>query len=110
MPRARTTFSEFSINPAAERPAKKAPTLPELDPALDPIERKVRTIVADVYGVDFTEAALDTPFLRLSEDELDVVEICMEVEEAFGLEEIDDEHIEGLVTVKDLVAYVRRRQ
>lgn len=87
---------------------KKAPTLPELDPALDPIERKVRTIVAKVYGVEFSEAAPDTAFLSLSDDELDVVESVMEVEAAFNIE-IDEDAIDRFVNVADLVAYVRKR-
>ena len=113
MPRARTAFADFSIKPAADHPyrrgPKKSPTLPELDPALDPIEKQVRTIVADVYGVDFSQAAPDTAFLSLSDDELDVVESVMEVEEAFGIE-IDEDTIDGFVTVADLIAVVRRRR
>lgn len=111
MPRARTSFADFTINPAADKTAKKAPTLPELDPNLDEVERRVRTIVADVLGIDFERAALEESFDSLSDDvELDLIEICMSVEDAFKLEEIDDEHIEGFVQVKDLVDYVRRRR
>lgn len=110
MPRTRTAFADFSINPAAAQLTRKKPTLPKLDPNIDPLERKVRTIVADELGIDFGRAGLEEAFARLSDDvELDVIEICMTVERKFKLEEIDDADIERFVRVKDLVEYVRRR-
>jgi acyl carrier protein len=93
------------------RGPKKAPTLEQLQEELGPIERKVRTIVADEMGVDFERATPETAFVRdLAADELDVVEIAINIEQAFDLEEIDDAHIEGFVFVRDVIEYVRRRR
>lgn len=69
-------------------------------------EAKLKKIIVDLLAVDETEI---TPGSKIQEDlgadSLDVVELVMEVEEAFDLE-IPDECCEKFVTVKDVLDYI----
>ena len=57
--------------------------------------------------VDEDKITEDTNFLSdLDADSLDVVELAMGLEEAFGIPEISEDEIKGVQTVGDLVAYV----
>lgn len=87
---------------------KRAPTLPTLDPHIDPVERKVRTIIADSLGMDLEDATLDKALLEdLGADSLDVVELTMDLEAEFGIV-IDEDDSDRFVRVKDVVNHVRR--
>ena len=58
---------------------------------------------------DLTPDAIseDTSFVDdLGIDSLDVVELVMELEDAFGLDEIPEEELKKMHTVGDLVEYV----
>ena len=58
---------------------------------------------------DLTPDAIseDTSFVEdLGIDSLDVVELVMEMEDAFGLDEIPEEDLKKMRTVGDLVEYV----
>ena len=58
---------------------------------------------------DLTPDAIseDTSFVEdLGIDSLDVVELVMELEDAFGLDEIPEEELKKMRTVGDLVEYV----
>lgn len=60
MPRARTSFADFSINPTADRQSRKAPThLPTLDVPIDPLERKVRDLIGIEMGLGVDEVLLE---------------------------------------------------
>ena len=107
MPRARTSFANFSINPAADRPSRKPPTLPVLD--IDPLERKVRDLIGLEMGLDVDEVRPEAALVEdLGADSLDVAELTLALEEAFGLEEIEAEVAERFVRVGDVIRYVRR--
>ena len=67
---------------------------------------KVREILCDQLDIDPDEVTLDTDIIDdLGADSLDVVEMLMAMEEAFGFA-IPDGDIEDLITVSDVVAYV----
>lgn len=71
------------------------------------IFEKIRAIISEQFDVDEDKITEDTNFLSdLDADSLDVVELAMGLEEAFGIPEISEDEIKGVQTVGDLVAYV----
>jgi acyl carrier protein len=75
----------------------------------DPIESKVKEIVAEQLGVPAEEIGLSSLFARdLGADALDVVELVMAFEEEFDIE-IDDDDAEKLRTVQDVIDFVAQR-
>ena len=68
---------------------------------------KVKAIIADKLSIDEDTISLDSSFTEdLSADSLDIVELIMALEDEFDLE-IPDEDAEGIVTVGDIVDYIR---
>jgi acyl carrier protein len=68
---------------------------------------QIKALIAAQFEVSPDSVTEDTDFLQdLEADSLDIVELTMEVEEKFGLEEISEETIQSIRTVRDLVAYV----
>ena len=67
---------------------------------------KVKQIIVEQLGVDESEITASASFQDdLGADSLDVVELVMAFEEAFGIE-IPDEDAEKIKTVKDAIDYV----
>jgi acyl carrier protein len=72
------------------------------------IEDKIKKIVAEKLSVDLDEVVPDASFVDdLGADSLDLVELIMSMEEEFDIE-ISDEQAEKLVTVKDVLDYVKK--
>ncbi len=70
------------------------------------IEDKVKKIIAEKLSVDMEEVVPQASFVDdLGADSLDLVELIMSMEEEFDID-ISDEDAEGIVTVKDAIAYV----
>jgi len=70
---------------------------------------KVRKIIAEQLGIDEEEITLESSFIDdLGADSLDIVELIMALEEEFDLE-IPDEDAEKIVTVGDVVEYVKNK-
>ena len=83
----------------------KIPSLHESE-----IERKLKTIIIEQLQVNESEVTPNANFkLDLGADDLDVVELVMQVEEAFNLE-IPDRDAKKLATVKDMVSYIEQRK
>jgi len=79
------------------------------DVAEDILER-VKKIVVDRLGVDEADVKLEASFKEdLDADSLDIVELVMELEDEFGLE-ISDEDAEKILTVGDVVNYIKSHQ
>lgn len=77
--------------------------------AEDILER-VKKIVVDRLGVDEADVKLEASFKEdLDADSLDIVELVMELEDEFGLE-ISDEDAEKILTVGDVVNYIKSHQ
>ena len=71
------------------------------------IEDKIKKIVAEKLSVDLDEVVPDASFIDdLGADSLDLVELIMSMEEEFDIE-ISDEQAEKLLTVKDVLDYVK---
>ena len=74
------------------------------------IEQQVKKIVAEQLGVNEAEVKNESSFQDdLGADSLDVVELVMALEEAFGCE-IPDEEAEKITTVQAAIDYVNAKQ
>ncbi|MBR3325022.1 MAG: acyl carrier protein [Clostridia bacterium] len=68
---------------------------------------KVKNIIVEQLGVAEGEIELDSSFIDdLGADSLDIVELIMALEEEFDIE-IPDEDAEKVVTVQDVVDYLK---
>lgn len=74
------------------------------------IFEKVQEKVSEQLGVDADEVLLESSFIDdLGADSLDIVELLMALEEEFDIE-IPDEEAEKLVTVGDVVDYIKNNK
>ncbi len=72
-------------------------------------DKKIKQIIAEQLGLNEDEIAESASLLDdLGADSLDIVELVMAMEEEFEME-IPDEDAEKIVTVKDVIDYVKRR-
>ncbi len=70
------------------------------------LEEQVKKIIVDQLGVSADEVKPEASFVEdLGADSLDLTELIMAMEEAFGVE-IADEDAQKILKVKDAVAYV----
>lgn len=68
---------------------------------------KVKAVVAEKLNVDESEITVNTSFKDdLDADSLDLFEMVMALEEEFGIE-IPSEDLEKLVTVGDVLDYLK---
>ncbi len=73
------------------------------------IEEQVKKIISEQLGVGVDEIRPESSFIDdLGADSLDIVELVMAMEEAFGTD-IPDEDAEKIQTVKDAIDYVEQR-
>jgi acyl carrier protein len=71
---------------------------------------KVIKLISDATKIDIAKINLETSFVDdLNLDSLDIVELMMKMEDEVGVE-IPEEDAEGLKTVKDIVAYLEKKQ
>lgn len=76
----------------------------------DSIETKVIDIIAEKLKVDKDEIAPEKSFTRdLGADSLDTVELVMEFEENFDIDEIPEEEAESIKTVGDAIEYIKKK-
>ena len=62
------------------------------------------------YKYDYLKSNLDKNFEELNIDSLDITEVCMEIEEKFDLEAIQDNDIENFKTIKDVIDFVETQR
>jgi acyl carrier protein len=73
------------------------------------LEEKVIKIVMEQLDVTQEECVLEASFIDdLGADSLDIVELLMEMEEAFDIE-IADEELEKIATIQDVVDFLRQK-
>ncbi|HET6871642.1 MAG TPA: acyl carrier protein [Sporolactobacillaceae bacterium] len=73
----------------------------------DDILARVKKIVADRLDVDEADVKPEANFKEdLEADSLDVVELVMELEDEFNLE-ISDDDAEKILTVGDVIEYIK---
>jgi acyl carrier protein len=76
---------------------------------MDGLTQKIHSIVAEQLGVDESDLVPEASLLDdLGADSLDVVELVMAIEEAFGIE-VPDEDAENIRTISDICSYVEAR-
>lgn len=69
--------------------------------------QKIKSIIADQLGVDEEEITMEASFIDdLGADSLDIVELIMALESEFDIE-FPDEDAEKVVTVGDVVDYIK---
>lgn len=74
------------------------------------IFEEVKEIVVNQLGASEEQVTLDANFIDdLSADSLDIVEVVMSIEETFGIEVADDA-AEKIVTVGDVVSYIKNNK
>lgn len=74
------------------------------------ILERVKKIIVDRLGVEESQVTPEATFKDdLGADSLDVVELVMELEDEFDME-ISDEDAEKIVTVGDVVEYIKSHQ
>lgn len=74
------------------------------------IEGKLKQIVVNQLGVEEAAVIGKAKFIEdLGADSLDIVELVMAMEEAFGID-IPDEEAESIRTVEDAVGYIKKTQ
>jgi acyl carrier protein len=70
------------------------------------VEQKVKQIIVEQLGVDEAQVDQSASFVDdLGADSLDIVELVMAFEEAFGID-IPDEDAEKITTVKQAIDYI----
>ncbi len=73
------------------------------------IEEKVIEIISQKLNLSKDQIKLEASFVDdLGADSLDLVELVMAMEEAFGME-VPDEEAEKLRTVKDAIEYIKAK-
>lgn len=74
------------------------------------VEEKVKSIVSEKLKVDESEVTPEKSFTRdLGADSLDTVELVMQFEEQFELDEIPDDEAEKIETVGDAIEYIKAK-
>ena len=68
---------------------------------------KIRDIIAEKMDMDPADITMESSFEDMEIDSLDMVEIVMDIEEAF---DISIEMGDGLKTVADLVDYIKNNK
>lgn len=74
------------------------------------IFEKLKAIIVDQLGVEEDAVKEKATFVEdLSADSLDIVELVMAIEDEFGLE-IPDQAAENIVTVQDVINYIKENK
>lgn len=74
------------------------------------IIEKVKEIIAEQLGLEVTEITATAKVKDdLGADSLDMVELVMELEEAFDLK-IAEEQMQDILTVQDVVDYIEKNR
>ena len=73
------------------------------------IFEKVAKLLAEQFGLEVEEITEDMGMDDLGADSVDLVELSMNLEEEFDIEEMSEEDIASIHTVGDLVCYLRSK-
>ena len=74
------------------------------------IEEKVKSIIVSQLGVEEAAVTNNAKLIEdLGADSLDIVELVMAMEEAFGID-IPDEEAENIKTVSDAISFVKKAE
>ena len=71
------------------------------------IFEKLRALIAVQFAINENAITMQTSFVDdLGADSLDAVELIMAIEEEFNIPEVDEDTVNGLVTVGDVVRFL----
>ncbi len=71
------------------------------------VYEKIIEMICDQFGMEADELNENTTFIEdMGIDSVDVVELVVELENEFGLDEIPEEELKKMRTIGDLSAYV----
>ena len=73
------------------------------------IFERVANLLAEQFGLEPEDITEDTGFEELGADSVDLVELSMNLEEEFGIEEMSEEDIASIHNVGDMVSYLRSK-
>ena len=73
------------------------------------IFEKVAKLLAEQFGLEVEEITEDMGMDDLGADSVDLVELSMNLEEEFDIEEMSEEDIASIHTVGDLLGYLRSK-
>ena len=73
------------------------------------IFERLARIRAEQFGVDEEDITEETGFEDLGADSVDLVELSMNLEEEFDIEEMGEEDIASIHNVGDLVNYLQKK-
>ena len=73
------------------------------------IFEKVAKLLAEQFGLEVEEITEDMGMDDLGADSVDLVELSVNLEEEFDIEEMSEEDIASIHTVGDLVGYLRSK-
>ena len=74
------------------------------------IFEKLAALIAEQFNVDADSITMDTSFTDdLNADSVDIVDLSMALEEAFGIEELGEEEASAISTVGDLVRFLQSK-
>ena len=77
---------------------------------MEDLEQKVKQIIAEQLGKNEADIKNEASFIEdLGADSLDLTELIMAFEEAFGVE-IADEDAQKILKVKDAINYIESKQ
>ena len=71
-------------------------------------ERLVK-LISEQFGMEPEEITEETGFEDLGADSVDLVELSMNLEEEFGIEELGEEEASAISTVGDLVRFLQNK-
>ena len=71
------------------------------------IFERIARLLAEQFGLDEEDITEETGFEDLGADSVDLVELSMNLEEEFGIDEMGEEDIASIHNVGDLVNYLR---
>lgn len=70
---------------------------------------RLKRLLCEQFGLDMDDITEDTGFEELGADSVDLVELSMNLEEEFGIEEMGEEDIASIHNVGDLVNYLQKK-
>ena len=75
--------------------------------SIEEIFQTMKELVAEQFAMEPAEVTMETSFEEdLGADSVDLVELVMAMEEAFGVGETQEDDLNGLKTVGDAVNYI----
>ena len=73
------------------------------------IFERLAKLLSEQFGLEAEDITEDTGFEELGADSVDLVELSMNLEEEFGIEEMGEEDIASIHNVGDLVNYLQKK-